>query len=570
MPCPQNSHFERFFVSNRQVALCGISPEVEGLRWESTTLLRIGRQGSFDVVLQHPSVSRQHAEVVVRGQGCAVRDLGSHAGTFLNGVPVGRSYQRVQDEDVLQCGDLALRILITEGEAQLSIKPETAAPAIHIEAGEAHLKTSGTFLRIQASAEHTWGQALDAPPLPRAQQLAKGTHLLGLLRMGHNLCHVGSLDELLQSILDDAVVVLDAQRGCVILDDETTGRLDLHAVSFSKRPMSSSRIFSRTLAGHCFSQGQSLLCRDVRVERDLCEAGSISHGAMSSIICALLRSPRQRLGVLHLDRGPLQEPFTAEDFQLADAIAASISYGIENARLLQSQRELFLQTVSALAQSVEMRDQYTGNHTQRVTQYALMLAHELQLPAGERQQIQIATPLHDIGKIAIDDAVLRKPGRLTAEEFEQMKTHVVRGAAILETIPGLRAMIPIIRNHHERWDGTGYPDRLVGEAIPRMARIVAVADAFDAMTSDRPYRRALTPGEAFQELEAKSGTHFDPECVAAFLRLRPRVEAMLTRPGSGPPAAGSLTDSVMRREVMRLLNASAPLQTLIPSGGRSA
>jgi HD-GYP domain-containing protein (c-di-GMP phosphodiesterase class II) len=552
-------------VRNRQVILCGISPEVQGLCWESATLLRIGRQGSFDVVVQHPSISRQHAEVVVRGQGCAVRDLGSHKGTFVNGVPVGRPYQKLQHQDVLQCGELAFRVEITEGEAQLSIQPKPAPHAVHVDGGEAHLKTSGTFLRIQASAEHTWGQNFSAPPLPREQQLAKGNHLLGLLRLGQNLSDVGSLEELLQSILDDTVVVLDAQRGCVILEDRETGRLDLHAVSFSKRPGSSNRVFSRTLAGHCFSQGKSLLCRDVRVERELSEAGSISHGSMASIVCALLRSPRQRLGVLHLDRGPMQEPFTAEDFQLADAIASSISYGIENARLLQSQREMFQQTVSALAQSVEMRDQYTGNHTHRVTQYALMLAHEMQLTADERHQIQTATPLHDIGKIAIDDAVLRKPGRLTAEEYEQMKTHVVRGASILETIPGLRAMIPIIRNHHERWDGTGYPDHLSGEAIPLLARIVAVADAFDAMTSDRPYRQAMTPAEAFHELQDKAGTHFDPDCAAAFLRLRPRVEAMLTRPETEPPATESLTDSMMRREVMRLLNASAPRQTLCPS-----
>jgi HD-GYP domain-containing protein (c-di-GMP phosphodiesterase class II) len=363
---------------------------------------------------------------------------------------------------------------------------------------------------------------------------------------------MNSLDQLLQAILDDTVEVLDAQRGCIVLADEAED-LNLQAISFSKQSRCSNRVFSRTLSQHCFKNGKSLLCRNVNFDRELQQACSISSGAMASIICVLLRSPRKRLGVLHLDRGPLQEPFTPEDFHLADAIAASMSYGIENAQLAENQRALFIHTVTALSQAVEMRDQYTGNHTQRVTQYSLMLAHELALPPVEQQHIQIGTPLHDIGKIAIDDAILRKPGKLTAEEYEQMKLHVVKGAAILEPIPGMKAMLPIVRHHHERWDGGGYPDGLAGEHIPRLARIVAVADAFDAMTSDRPYRRALPVEAAFQEMVAKSGTHFDPICVEAFLRLRQRVEHALAQPGGAEFLSPVLTDSMMLSEVVRMV-----------------
>jgi HD-GYP domain-containing protein (c-di-GMP phosphodiesterase class II) len=161
------------------------------------------------------------------------------------------------------------------------------------------------------------------------------------------------------------------------------------------------------------------------------------------------------------------------------------------------------QTVTSLFRAVEVRDQYTGGHTRRVTDYAVLLAEELKLSATERYQIQIGTPLHDIGKIGIDDAILRKPGKLTPEEFEMMKTHTVKGAAILQAMDNLRLIIPIVRHHHERWDGTdgtGYPDGLARDGIPLTARIVAVADAFDAMTSDRPYRSALRTDHAFREL----------------------------------------------------------------------
>src|SRR5262249_6718710 len=137
--------------------------------------------------------------------------------------------------------------------------------------------------------------------------------------------------------------------------------------------------------------------------------------------------------------------------------------------------------------------------------------------------------LHDIGKIAIDDQILRKPGRLSDDEFNKMKSHVLRGYEIVQMIPGLAWALPVVRGHHERWDGRGYPDGLAAEEIPLVARVVAVADAFDAMTSDRPYRPGMPAARAFAELQACVGSHFDPECVAAFLRVRPQVEALLEK-----------------------------------------
>jgi HD-GYP domain-containing protein (c-di-GMP phosphodiesterase class II) len=152
-----------------------------------------------------------------------------------------------------------------------------------------------------------------------------------------------------------------------------------------------------------------------------------------------------------------------------------------------------------------------------------MLAEQLRLPPDEVELIRIGTPLHDIGKIGIDDAILRKPDKLSPEEFEAMKLHTIKGDEILATIPDLRSVRPIVRSHHERWDGTGYPDRLREEKIPLLARIVAVADTFDAMTSDRPYRKGMDPAVAFAEVEKQSGRQFDPTCAAAFLAIRDRI-----------------------------------------------
>jgi putative nucleotidyltransferase with HDIG domain len=202
---------------------------------------------------------------------------------------------------------------------------------------------------------------------------------------------------------------------------------------------------------------------------------------------------------------------------------------------------------------VELRDRYTAGHTQRVTAYAMMLAEELKLSPEEQRLLQIGTPLHDIGKIGISDAILGKPGKLTASEFEQMKLHTLKGAKILEAIPDLANLIPIVRSHHERWDGAGYPDGLAKEQIPLLARIVAVVDAFDAMTSRRPYRSALGVDQAFTELAAHAGSHFDPACVDAFIRLRPRIEALLAQEESNVQTSSALADTRSLHELQAAL-----------------
>jgi HD-GYP domain-containing protein (c-di-GMP phosphodiesterase class II) len=279
---------------------------------------------------------------------------------------------------------------------------------------------------------------------------------------------------------------------------------------------------------------------------------------MTSIICAVLRSPERAFGVLHLDRGILQDPFTESDLYLADSLAAALALGVERLEMLDRQQELFLQTVTALAQAVEMRDSYTGDHTHRVTIYSLILAEELGLPADQRQLLRAAAALHDIGKIGIDDHILRKSGKLSDAEFTQMKSHVTRGSEIIQMVPGLAWALPVVRGHHERWDGTGYPDRLKGEQIPLPARVVGVADAFDAMTSDRPYRRGMSAATAYAELQAESGKQFDPRCVDAFIRARARIEALLDQENVFRERAGTETNTMTVQELCRLIAGETP------------
>lgn len=217
-----------------------------------------------------------------------------------------------------------------------------------------------------------------------------------------------------------------------------------------------------------------------------------------------------------------QGSFDEGDNELLSALANQVAVAIENAILYEDLKETFFDTAAALAETIEKRDPYTGGHTRRVMVYSVALAEELGLGRAEIEQIKLAAILHDVGKVAIADEVLRKPGALTDQELETMRSHSSASAEIVARVSRLADLIPAVRGHHERVDGGGYPDGLSGDRIPLSARIIAVADSFDAMTSDRPYRKGMPVTVAIEELQANSGTQFDAHVVSAFLTLLAR------------------------------------------------
>lgn len=185
--------------------------------------------------------------------------------------------------------------------------------------------------------------------------------------------------------------------------------------------------------------------------------------------------------------------------------------------LRRRERLLYWATIRSLAATVDARDAYTHAHSQQVSLHSRRIAQALHLPPAEVETIALAGLLHDIGKLAIPDAILRKPGRLSAEEWALMRTHAVKGAAILSAGSNmlLAPIVPLVRHHHEHWDGTGYPDALQGAAIPLGAAVIAIADCFDTMTSIRPYKAALGVEAAWAEIRRNAGTQFHPEVVSA-------------------------------------------------------
>ncbi len=184
---------------------------------------------------------------------------------------------------------------------------------------------------------------------------------------------------------------------------------------------------------------------------------------------------------------------------------------------LRQNQELFLETIRTLAAAIDAKDPYTRGHSERVASYSMALSRHLGLKQEEVFQIHIAAILHDVGKLGVKDGILNKPGGLSDEEFEIMRQHPSIGAQIMSPIRMLKDIIPGIRNHHETWDGNGYPDRLLGDQIPMVARIIGVADTFDAMTTTRPYQQAMTLEYVLAKMRSMSGSRFDPLVIDAFL-----------------------------------------------------
>ncbi len=192
---------------------------------------------------------------------------------------------------------------------------------------------------------------------------------------------------------------------------------------------------------------------------------------------------------------------------------------LEVARLQEREAQVLFEAIKALASAVDAKDRHTARHSRQVTRLALLLADAILLSTEERYVLELAAWMHDVGKIGVPDSILTKPASLTVEELATVKLHPVKGAEIVGEIEGLTRVADVIRHHHERMDGTGYPDGLKGDAIPLASRIILISDAFEAMTTDRSYRRGLGQNAAFGELLAHSGTQFDPELVKVFIRV---------------------------------------------------
>ena len=233
--------------------------------------------------------------------------------------------------------------------------------------------------------------------------------------------------------------------------------------------------------------------------------------------------PRDTLiGIIQVANKHRNALYTYEDMDLLKILGSQIAFVIQNAELFNNLEKAYLDTLSALTNAIDAKDSYTKGHSDRVTSLSVKLAKEAGVGEDDIEKIRLGAMLHDIGKIGIPEIVLNKPGRLDNDEFAVMKSHPTVGVSILGNVEFLQNIVPIIKHHHERYDGKGYPDALKGDEIPYLARIVSIVDTYDAMTTNRPYRKALTMDESLKEIERCKGSQFDPDLADLFIKMARR------------------------------------------------
>ncbi len=258
------------------------------------------------------------------------------------------------------------------------------------------------------------------------------------------------------------------------------------------------------------------------------------YSEVTQLICVPIRTATKQLGwLLALGHRPGsrydETDFGVIESSLLSSVAAILSVHFGNLRLFYEQSEFFASVVKALSSTIDAKDPYTRGHSERVARVAVCLAKHLGCSEEELNTLYFGGLMHDIGKIGIDDAVLRKPEQLTPDEFEQIKQHPQLGYDILEGVKQLEHLLPVVLHHHENWNGQGYPSGLAGETCPKLARIAAVADAFDAMSSDRPYRKGMADDTMHKIFRDGAGVQWDPQVIEAFFAARDEIREIVAK-----------------------------------------
>ncbi|MEQ8167815.1 MAG: HD domain-containing phosphohydrolase [Candidatus Eremiobacterota bacterium] len=340
-----------------------------------------------------------------------------------------------------------------------------------------------------------------------------------LLEAGQIINSTLNIDEVLTRVMDKVIEILSAERGFIMLIDEETQKLVLKVARNVDKQTIDSEDFSASLSSieSVSKGGTPIFCPNTQLDPKLSKRASIALHSIRYILCFPLKIKEKIIGVIYVDNRIKSGIFDEQHRDLLEVLTNQAAIAIENARLYENLEKNYLDVIRALANTIEAKNPYTKGHSDRVTILAVKIAEAMELSARERKEIEMAGILHDVGKIGIGEEVLEKPGRLTEEEFKEMKMHPGIGYDIIKTISLPESVKEAVLHHQEKFDGTGYPGGLKGKEIPLYARIIAVCDSYDAMTSDRVYRKNMGVDYAISQLKSCSGTQFDPEIVEIFL-----------------------------------------------------
>jgi len=352
--------------------------------------------------------------------------------------------------------------------------------------------------------------------------------LTALVGVGHAINSSLGLEPVLDEVMDTIIALMRAERGFLMLREED-GELAIKAARGMDHVNLDGNSFavSRTIVRRVASTGEPVLTTNAQEDPRFGNQESVVQHNLRSILCVPLKLKDQIIGVIFVDSRVFSSLFQESDLEILSAFANQAAVAIDNARLFENLQRAhkglkaaYDDTIKGWALALELRDKETEGHTQRVTALTQVLAKNLGVDEKELVHIKRGSLLHDIGKMAIPDGILLKPGELTLTERKFMELHPIFAKDMLDPIEFLHPAIDIPYCHHEKWDGSGYPRNLRGEDIPFAARIFAVVDVWDALTSDRPYRKPVAPKEVRRLIWEQSGLHFDPQVVDAFLVIK--------------------------------------------------
>jgi putative nucleotidyltransferase with HDIG domain len=471
----------------------------------------VGRDQGNRLQIRSSAVSRFHAVLTGQGSDHYVEDLGSTNGTLLNGKRVKRA--KIAPGDKITIANV--EILVEAGAAPFREKRSALALPVSVDSPTARPPA----IALSHSAEELATD--DIVATPRGSDRSKSNRVLEILYKADRITRdIDDFKQMLENFMDLILAVLPASRGYILLVEGEASNL----VPYVRRAPGSIRgdtelVVSKTILNRTVERSESVLSADALLDERFGHAQSICDLNVRSAMCAPLVNRGKVLGVIYVDSTARSNLYTKDDLALLSAMALKAGTSLDNARLYDGLRDLFYNTVETLIRAIQARDRYTSGHSARVSRYSLLVAEKFGFGNKEKHELYLAAILHDIGKIGIPDELLNREGKLTADQMRQIRSHVTLGASMLKALGEMNPVVPLILHHHEAWDGSGYPDGLKGEEIPLMSRILAVADAYDAMTSDRPYRKALTVMDTVDEIRRYSGRTFDPKVVDAFLEV---------------------------------------------------
>ena len=348
-----------------------------------------------------------------------------------------------------------------------------------------------------------------------------------LYQIGAKITSNIKIKSLMQEIMEITKDALQAEASTLYLIDEEAQELWFEvALGEKSTKIKEIRLkMGEGIAGWVAQNGETLNIADVNKDpRFMSKIAKSIDDKQKAMLTVPVRYKEKTIGVLQLINKKGGRRFTKEDEEFLTSMSSQVAIALENARLYQEVKDLFTDSITSLAEAIDAKDPYTNGHSKRVTGYCVEIGKEMNLDEESLERLEYMAILHDVGKIGIRDSILNKQAQLDDEEFAVMKTHTIMGSRILDRMKNLKTLSLGAKYHHEKYDGTGYNFGLKGEEIPLEARIIAIADTYDAMTTDRPYRKGLHHNTAVEEINRFAGRQFDPDIVKHFNQAMERME----------------------------------------------